>query len=175
MSYSFCDHIYVVQEVIAKDLDMHGATFAPIVLGSDKTTVSVGTGNTEYYPLYISLGNVHNNVHCSYGDAVSILAFLSILKSKYLLSTCSEACSDHHHIADAVHKDHVDFHHFHCQLFHSSLAAILHPVRDAMIKLQVTQCADGYFHCIIYGLGPYIADYPEQALLACVVQGWCTQ
>ncbi|KAH9959514.1 hypothetical protein BJV74DRAFT_880098 [Russula compacta] len=27
--------------------------------------------------------------------------------------------------------------------------------------------------CIIYGVGPYIADYPEQALLACVVLGWC--
>jgi hypothetical protein len=22
-------------------------------------------------------------------------------------------------------------------------------------------------------LGPYIADYPEQTLLTCVVQGWC--
>jgi hypothetical protein len=26
---------------------------------------------------------------------------------------------------------------------------------------------------VIYGLGPYIADYPEQALLACIVQNWC--
>jgi hypothetical protein len=66
-----------------QDLDTHGATFAPIVLGSDKTTVSIGTGNTEYYPLYISLGNVHNNIRCSHNGAISILAFLSILKSKY--------------------------------------------------------------------------------------------
>ena len=34
----------------------------PIILGSDKTTVSVGTGNNEYYPLYLSIRNVHNNV-----------------------------------------------------------------------------------------------------------------
>ncbi|KAF9496355.1 hypothetical protein BDN71DRAFT_1430308 [Pleurotus eryngii] len=27
--------------------------------GSDKTTVSVATGQVEYYPLYISIGNVH--------------------------------------------------------------------------------------------------------------------
>ncbi|KAF8151393.1 hypothetical protein B0H34DRAFT_664731, partial [Crassisporium funariophilum] len=26
---------------------------------------------------------------------------------------------------------------------------------------------------VIYGIGPYIADYPEQALLACIVSGWC--
>jgi len=50
------------QEIIAEDPDTHGAMFVPVVLGSDKTTVSVGTGHTEYYPLYISLGNVHNNV-----------------------------------------------------------------------------------------------------------------
>ncbi|KAL6310202.1 hypothetical protein BKA93DRAFT_814481 [Sparassis latifolia] len=38
---------------------------------------------------------------------------------------------------------------------------------------EVTRCADGHFRRVIYGLGPYIADYPEQALLACIVQGWC--
>ena len=25
----------------------------------------------------------------------------------------------------------------------------------------------------IYGLGPYIVDYLEKVLLACIVQGWC--
>jgi len=57
--------------------------FVPVILGSDKTTVSVGTGHTEYYPLYISLGNVHNNVWRAHRDAVSILAFLAIPKSMY--------------------------------------------------------------------------------------------
>jgi len=32
---------------------------------------------------------------------------------------------------------------------------------------------DGYYQCTIYGIGPYITDYPEQVLLACAVQGWC--
>lgn len=38
---------------------------------------------------------------------------------------------------------------------------------------EVVRCSDGHFRRAIYGLGPYIADYPEQALLTCVVQGWC--
>jgi hypothetical protein len=38
---------------------------------------------------------------------------------------------------------------------------------------RVTRCCDGHFRRVVYGLGPYIADYPEQALLACVVQNWC--
>jgi hypothetical protein len=44
-----------------------------------------------------------------------------------------------------------------------------------MTKAEVVQCPDGYYRCAIYGLGPYIADYPEQALLACIVQGWCAR
>ncbi|KAG1908527.1 uncharacterized protein F5891DRAFT_1180048 [Suillus fuscotomentosus] len=36
---------------ISKDPNTHGSAFVPIILGSDKTTISVGTGNNEYYPL----------------------------------------------------------------------------------------------------------------------------
>ncbi|KAJ7076234.1 hypothetical protein B0H15DRAFT_790822, partial [Mycena belliarum] len=32
---------------------------------------------------------------------------------------------------------------------------------------------DGHFRRAIYSLGPYIANYPEQVLLACTVQGHC--
>lgn len=42
-----------------------------------------------------------------------------------------------------------------------------------MSKPKLTLCGDGHYRKVIYGLGPYIADYPEQALLACIVQGWC--
>lgn len=38
---------------------------------------------------------------------------------------------------------------------------------------EVAMCADGHYRRVVYGLGPYIADYPEQALLACIVSGWC--
>jgi hypothetical protein len=42
-----------------------------------------------------------------------------------------------------------------------------------MTTPEVVCFADGHLRKVIYGLGPYIADYPEQALLACIVQGWC--
>jgi hypothetical protein len=38
---------------------------------------------------------------------------------------------------------------------------------------EVVRFGDGHFRRVIYGFGPYIADYPEQVLLACIVQGWC--
>ena len=40
---------------------------------------------------------------------------------------------------------------------------------------EVVQCPDGHFRQAIWGLGPYVADYPEQTLLACIVQGWCVR
>ena len=42
-----------------------------------------------------------------------------------------------------------------------------------MMQPKVTLCGDGHFRRVIYGLGPYIADYPEQVLLSLVVSGWC--
>lgn len=40
---------------------------------------------------------------------------------------------------------------------------------------EVVRCPDGHFRRAVYGLGPYIADYPEQSLLACTVQSWCAK
>jgi hypothetical protein len=55
--------------------------FVPVVAGSDKTTVSVGTGHNEYYPLYASAVNVQNQVRRAHRNAVAIIGFLAIPKS----------------------------------------------------------------------------------------------
>jgi len=55
--------------------------FVPIILGSDKTTVSIATGDNEYYPLYASIGNVHNSIRRAHRNAVVLVGFLSIAKS----------------------------------------------------------------------------------------------
>lgn len=58
--------------------------FVPTVIGCDKTTVSVATGQNEYYPLYLSIGNVKNNVRRAHRNAIAIIGFLAIPKSKSL-------------------------------------------------------------------------------------------
>ncbi|KAG0693018.1 hypothetical protein DFH29DRAFT_992452 [Suillus ampliporus] len=142
---------------IAKDPCSHGATFIPIILGSDKMTVSVATGQNDYYPLYASIGNVHNNVRRAHRNAVAIVGFLAIPKmtKKY--------AEDPH------------FRKFKKQLFHSSLSKILSSLKPAMSVPEVVRFRDGHFRRVIYGLGPYIADYPEQSVLACVVYNWCAK
>ncbi|KAG1717759.1 hypothetical protein EDD22DRAFT_983820 [Suillus occidentalis] len=142
-------------DTISKDPEAHGSVLVPIILGSDKTTVSVGTGNNEYYPLYASIGNVCNNVQRAHRDALVIIGFLAIPKT------------DRKHSKDDV------FWIFRRQLFHSSLSAILSSLKSAMTKYEVMCCGDGHFRRIIYSLGPYIADYEEQLVLSCIVKHWC--
>jgi len=62
--------------------DAKGAMYCPIILGSDKMTVSVATGHVEYHPLYLSIGNPHNSVRSAHWNAVIPIAFLAIPKSK---------------------------------------------------------------------------------------------
>ncbi|KAI0040568.1 hypothetical protein FA95DRAFT_1611699 [Auriscalpium vulgare] len=142
-------------DTIARDPDTHGAMLVPTILGADKTTVSVATGNQEFHPVYISPGNLHNEMRRAHGEGVMILAFLAIPK------TCREFNNDD------------EFRLFRKQLYHASLARIMDPLRAAMTKPIVIQCSDGHFRRVIFSLGPFIADYPEQVFLASVVSGWC--
>ena len=74
------------------DQEMHGSMFVPIILSSDKTTVSVATGQHEYYPVYLSIGNVHNNVRRAHKDALVLIGFLPIPKG----NNCAFPVSDVH-------------------------------------------------------------------------------
>ncbi|KAJ3483015.1 hypothetical protein NLI96_g6598 [Meripilus lineatus] len=140
---------------VAEDPLTHGAMLCPIILGSDKTTVSVATGNSEFHPVYMSSGNLRNEMRRGHCDAVVPIAFLSIPK------TCRE------------HERQDDFRMFRRQLYHASLVHILQPLREGMTVPQVVLCPDGHYRRAIFELGPFIADYPEQVLLAGIVQGWC--
>ena len=62
---------------------MHGCMFVPVILGSDKTIVSVTKGHTEYWPLYLSIGNIYNSAWCAHKNGIILLGFLTILKSKF--------------------------------------------------------------------------------------------
>ena len=80
-----------------------------------------------------------------------------------------------HFIADQQHISDPAFRKFRQQLFHSSLSKILETLKPAMSTPEVARCADGHYRRVIYGLGPYIADYEEQVILACIVKDWCAK
>lgn len=71
------------------------------------------------------------------------------------------------------HENSDDFRLFQKQLYHASLIHILQPLRAGMTIPEVVMCPDGHYRRAIFELGPFIADYPEQVMLAGIVQGWC--
>ena len=70
-------------------------------------------------------------------------------------------------------EDDAEFHILKKQLYHASLMHIFDPLKPHMMTPHVVMCPDGHYRRVIYLLGPYIADYPEQVYLSGVVQGCC--
>jgi Plavaka transposase len=71
------------KDLIAENQETYGSMFVPLIIGSDKTVVSVATGQTEYHPLYLSIGNIHNSVQCAHRGGVVLIVFLAIPKCRY--------------------------------------------------------------------------------------------
>jgi hypothetical protein len=74
------------QDTVTADQHTWGSMLVPIILGVDKTTVSVATGNTKYHPVYILPGNIHSSMRCAHCDPVVPVVFLAIPKCKFTSS-----------------------------------------------------------------------------------------
>lgn len=146
--------------------------FVPIILGSDKTTVSVATGQNDFYPLYLSIGNVQNHIRRAHKNALVLIGFLPIPKG---VMTSHYAFNPSQQYMTGARKDTdtEEFRWFKRDLTHQSIMVILLPFRPFMTKPDIVLCPDQYFRRVLYGLGPHIADYPEQASLAWILFGWC--
>jgi hypothetical protein len=42
-----------------------------------------------------------------------------------------------------------------------------------MTRPYIMRCPDGFYRRVIFELGPFIADYPEQVYACGIIQGWC--
>ena len=106
-----------------------------------------------------------------------VLAFWGFwLSQRVCLTTISYYCCSNDFLRVLANKEYANdakFRKFRRQLFHSSLAKMLESLKPGMTTPEIVRCPDGHFRRAIYGIGPYIADYPEQALLSSIVQGWC--
>ncbi|KAF9645830.1 hypothetical protein BDM02DRAFT_3130787 [Thelephora ganbajun] len=142
-------------DIIAVDSTTHGSMFVPIILGTNKTTVSVATGQHAFHPIYLSVGNMHNRIWRAHKDALVLISFLPIPKGTW------------EDMKDEIFRD------FHCRLFHGSLMVINDTIKPYMQRWDLIRCPDHHFCRAIYGLGPYIADYPEQSVAAGTVYGCC--
>ena len=148
----------------------------PLLLGNDKTLASNVTSQNEFHPLYHSLGNIKNAVRCAHQDAVVPIGFLPIPKSFFfLVFRWFGSILTWSPLGTRKGGTGTLFRLFQWQLLHQSLKVILGSLLPYMTKPDVVMCPNGHYWRVVYTLGPYIADYCEQVLLAAIVSGWCTR
>jgi hypothetical protein len=127
----------------------------PIILATDKTQLSVLSGGKQAWPVYLSIGNISKKLRRRPSQGTMILiAYLPVTKLSCVTSP-----------AERRQKN--------WNTFHACMEAILEPIREASRDGVEALCADGYMRRIHPILAAYIADFPEQCLVACARQNRC--
>lgn len=131
-----------------------GATVVPIILSTDKTQLCVLSGGKTTYPVYMTIGNIDKTIQRkpSY-HSQAIVGYLPT-------TTFSETDLDDTSAWLA-----------HSRLFHRAMGIIFAPLKAiAKSGIELTS-GDGSVQCGHPILACYIADYPEQSLVACTRYG----
>ncbi|KAG8946041.1 hypothetical protein FRC03_001582, partial [Tulasnella sp. 419] len=133
-----------------------GGTVIPVIIGSDKSQLTLFSGNKEAYPVYITIGNIPKGIRRKPSKhAQMLLAYLPVEHFKG-----ENLSKPQQRLAKA-------------RIFHAALGDILEPLVEAGrdgVKLMSGNGEVRHCHPIV---ASYVADYPEQCLVTCVRFGEC--
>ncbi|QRW00944.1 hypothetical protein RhiJN_28962 [Ceratobasidium sp. AG-Ba] len=127
----------------------------PIIILTDKTKLTVFSGNQKAWPVYLSIGNISSDIcRCPSEHAMLLIGFIPV--------------SNLSNISNRSDRSEAGW-----QLFHTCLESILEPLKILSRTGIEILCADGGVHRVFPILAAYIADSPEQATVACVCESCC--
>ncbi|KAG8911041.1 hypothetical protein FRC02_006841 [Tulasnella sp. 418] len=131
-----------------------GATIAPVIIASDKTCLSNFSGDKTAYLVYITIGNLSKSLRRQPSKQATLLL-------GYLPVPSLTCCSDNLQSLKTY------------GLFHECMKKILEPLEKYGLEGKQMVCADGKLRVVFPILGAYVADYPEQCLVACTRENHC--
>ncbi|KAG8706404.1 hypothetical protein FRC09_002431, partial [Ceratobasidium sp. 395] len=131
------------------------ATIAPLIVASDKTSLSIMSGGQQAYPVYLTIGNIPKSTRRkAKKNATVLLGYLPVDKFE-----------------DA--KNPEERARLRAELVHRSMEKLMAPLKTASEEGVVAWCADGRMRRVYPIMAAFVGDWPEQTMMASTGESGC--